>query len=515
MVKFSLIALASALAASSASAGTPKTIKLGRRNLRRGDPATEALLKKATPYKKGGAKKVQRRAEEEAAFEITGSYSLEFSQCIDVKTTDEELMDENIIGYAQAGQIVSTQSYVLFHVCLEDSTCYIDSEDDLYMVPLPVYLANIATYHANKRSDFCDQCERNDEFCNPEEEEAEDEENEAEEEDNEEAEEEGDEENNEEGDEGERKLKKAKRKYSKKIERKLANKNYIDCYECQSKGCFVDEEDLDDGVQTQREIDEQISEWIGQLSECQETGVQWNDMNLYTGAMCSPYGDGVELAVFVNEDCTMYTNQKTFASVYNPYANNEDGNNANIDYLTYAEDYIKTAFKEITPCKQVEYDDYNEDEDENNEEEEEENNEASEYCRAVMEDEVVSFSDCQADEDAEEEEQDDEYDWSWYDSSAISAEKADDINSVCVALNAMESESYGAHVYDEEASGSWYTRNKKGAIVYGDEDEGMSGGAIAGIIIVVVAVVGAAMFLATKKKSSAPVDTSYQGGAMS
>ena len=263
-------------------------------------------------------------------------------------------------------------------------------------------------------------------------------------------------------------------------------------------------------------------------------------MNLYTGAMCSPYGDGVELAVFVNEDCTMYTNQKTFASVYNPYANNEDGNNANIDYLTYAEDYIKTAFKEITPCKQgqlstplvclvvltlaytsfrltvtVEYDDYNEDEDENNEEEEEENNEASEYCRAVMEDEVVSFSDCQADEDAEEEEQDDEYDWSWYDSSAISAEKADDINSVCVALNAMESESYGAHVYDEEASGSWYTRNKKGAIVYGDEDEGMSGGAIAGIIIVVVAVVGAAMFLATKKKSSAPVDTAYQGGAMS
>ena len=82
-------------------------------------------------------------------------------------------MDENIIGYAQAGQIVSTQSYVLFHVCLEDSTCYIDAEDDRYMVPLSTYLANIATYHANKRSDFCEQCERNDEYCNPEEEEEE------------------------------------------------------------------------------------------------------------------------------------------------------------------------------------------------------------------------------------------------------------------------------------------------------------------------------------------------------
>lgn len=79
-------------------------------------------------------------------------------------------MDEDIIGYAKAGQIVSTKSYVLFHVCDED-TCYLDAEDDVYMVDLPTYLTNIATYHANKRNDFCEQCQRNDEFCNPEEEE--------------------------------------------------------------------------------------------------------------------------------------------------------------------------------------------------------------------------------------------------------------------------------------------------------------------------------------------------------
>ena len=80
----------------------------------------------------------------------------------------------------------------------------------------------------------------------------------------------------------------------------------------------------------------------------------------------------------------------------------------------------------------------------------------------------------------------------------------------------MDSESYGAHVYDEETNGSWYTRNKKGAIVYGDEDEeGMSGGMIALIAVVAVAAVGAAIFLATKKKPSAPVDTAYQGGTMS
>ena len=33
------------------------------------------------------------------------------------------------------------------------------------------------------------------------------------------------------------------------------------------------------------------------------------DLNLYMGVMCSPYGDGVELAVFANEEFTWYTNQ--------------------------------------------------------------------------------------------------------------------------------------------------------------------------------------------------------------
>lgn len=55
----------------------------------------------------------------------------------------------------------------------------------------------------------------------------------------------------------------------------------------------------------QEEMDEQVSEWIQDLAECKETGQQWGNLDLYVGAMCSPYGDSVELAVFVNEDCTL------------------------------------------------------------------------------------------------------------------------------------------------------------------------------------------------------------------
>ena len=80
MVKFTFLALASAIAAASAAAPVTKTIKLGNRMLRRGDPGTDALLKKARPYKAGA----NRRLEGDE-FEMDGTYNLKFSQCIDVK----------------------------------------------------------------------------------------------------------------------------------------------------------------------------------------------------------------------------------------------------------------------------------------------------------------------------------------------------------------------------------------------------------------------------------------------
>ena len=130
-------------------------------------------------------------------------------------------------------------------------------------------------------------------------------------------------------------------KHSKKIERKLADKTYIDCGQCQTYECFVDEEDLDDNAQTQENIDNKVSQWIEELAGCQETGDQWNGIDIYTSAICSPYGDGIELAAFADEECSLYVNELAFQDVTQNY---ED----DIDYLTLAEYYIKTAFSEVS-----------------------------------------------------------------------------------------------------------------------------------------------------------------------
>ena len=125
---------------------------------------TKALLSKARPYSPKGARKL-----EDQEVELDGSYNLKFSQCVDIKTYDED-NDANYAEQIAAGTVVPSKSYVIFHVCT-DATCDYEGQDDLYIVDLPTYLGTVATYHAEKKGKYCEACGQFEDVCVPEEEE--------------------------------------------------------------------------------------------------------------------------------------------------------------------------------------------------------------------------------------------------------------------------------------------------------------------------------------------------------
>lgn len=154
-MNFSLTALTATLAGL-ASASPAANIKLS--NLRPNPALSRALLSKATPYK-NPARKLEDA--------IDGSYSLKFSQCVDIKTYDEG--NEDYADSIASGVVVPTKSYVIFHVCT-DATCGYEGDDDLYIVDLATYLSTVATYHAEKRGKFCEACGQFEDVCNVQEE---------------------------------------------------------------------------------------------------------------------------------------------------------------------------------------------------------------------------------------------------------------------------------------------------------------------------------------------------------
>lgn len=87
----------------------------------------------------------------------SSSHNIRFSQCIDIKLRDDDLFADEYIASVQNGEIVSTKSYVLFHLCQRDE-CFYEAEDDLFLVDLRTYLENVAVYRAEERGEYCNAC---------------------------------------------------------------------------------------------------------------------------------------------------------------------------------------------------------------------------------------------------------------------------------------------------------------------------------------------------------------------
>jgi len=272
----------------------------------------------------------------------------------------------------------------------------------------------------------------------------------------------------------------------------------IDCDQCQSNSCYVQNND------DSQDLDEQAAEWIQQVSECQKADIQINGTDVYYGAMCDQYGDGVELAVFLDDKCSLYTSQVGFKNVYTK----EEGSGSS-SYLNYAEKYIKTAFSDVMSCDNVEYYAASDDDQGANGDD---NNEMNDYCKGILDEDALSYSNCDADEDGEQVTDE------GYSYDLAYGEDDLDIEEVCAVVKRMENAGEYFNAYDSSTSGTWYKRDKKGKIIVESQNQGLSGGAIFGVIVAVAAAVGGAAFVMMKKKKKKgdiAESAEYQGGSLS
>ncbi len=470
MVEFSVAALLGGVLISNIF-GVESHKLAGRHMVQRGNPGAEALIQKARRYMKNGSSHHSRR------LEFDGSYNIQFSQCVDIKLLDDDLFGDDVIEYTKAGEIISTKSYVLFHVC-QDGDCGSGSEDDLYLLDLSTYVKNMASYHASTKSAYCDACDTYYyDFCVSQA---------AADDDAVAAAANDDAAANYEGDDAARKLVMQKDQRSRSLMR------YITCDQCEAYGCKGDND------VAAADTDEAVVDIIDEISACLNTGVNWNGNNMYVGFMCSPYGDGVELAIFLDDQCTVYSNQKSFADIPSYYIYNSE------DAFTMAEAHIKSAFTETTSCVNEEFGDPA---NESSESDDAVDQEVNGYCASIFQSELVAFNSCAQDDDQsnnyQNSNQNDDENFAFYEYD-MKYEELGEIDEVCTVFQLKGGEY--TYNYDIEKSGTWNNHasgtrsSNSGGTWYFLTDDGNNATAISLYVILGIVVIVLVFFAIWEKE---------------
>jgi len=494
------------------------------------------LLKGARPYNINAIRHLED--EEENAFEITGEYSIQFNNCISMTVQNADIAaDANLIEMVENGDLVSDKDYILFNVCKTEYCSYYGEDDKMtFIADVGTYFQAISQYLPAKVEEYCEACEENYDYCYamstgaqyyPEGYEPEEEEEEAEEEEEEESEDEedGDDEDDgeDEDDEDRRLAKKVNRKLKKNKNRKLAENQvlkFVDCgmckdYECldfhdKSSNGYYDE----DGEYVDAELDDAM-EWLDGFSECAETNAYMDDYLIYSNLMCNAEGTGLEIGLFLDEDCYMYSSKLAFSDIMQDADTTYFNMISDVVEFTFTNDGIECYNPEIVWYNEVDYYYEQMEAAENGEEEEEEEEEddgeapeAAEWCQElVQEDVAVDIDDCGGYEAEEAEDSDDDYaaKYDWF-KSELTAEQSEAIGAVCTVYTSeasnddadgSSSSGYTPHTVYNGENGSLFNYDKASS-----GNGGMSGGAIFGVILLLVCVAGGAAAFFTKKSGS-------------
>jgi len=224
----------------------------------------------------------------------------------------------------------------------------------------------------------------------------------------------------------------------------------------------MDEGDADAEEDNQYEVDmDAILAWVESRTGCQATdGLLDEQWPLYSGFMCNQDGSGVDIGLFLDEDCSIYTTKESFARVASEY---------DLAYMYEASTMITYPFLNDISCNgELQYlsmqewsqmqQNYQYNEDNANQE----YGDSSEFCQALFEGgdagAPLSLHDCNQDgqEDEEDEEAEVEYynyDYYWY-QYVLSYADSSDMQATCEVVRTMQGEY--TPVYSWKQSGQIY-----------------------------------------------------------
>jgi len=330
------------------------------------DKAT--LMKKATPHSDAAKK---RKLD---AVEISGSYSVQFQNCFSLTESYEEIFDNDEDGgtgmmLMSQGQLLPMRSYSIFRLCY-NSACDSGNSPMDYVVDLDTYIQALVNYLPTQMENFCEGCQENYESCmtimyggyasaysngnnnnnynqnynaasnnyngntansvnyysngsgsynNGQQQQNQNSYNNGYNNGN----------NNNNGNAN---------GYNRKLadlhdfERRVLNGNgqvvkQLDCYLCDTYGC-LDGDNQDDNENDMYGF-EAATEWLEELAQCKETGISYSggygggynnnqqdgDNNqLYGGFLCNAAGTGVEIGLFLDEECVLYLTNEPYSN---------------------------------------------------------------------------------------------------------------------------------------------------------------------------------------------------------
>lgn len=207
-----------------------------------------------------------------------------------------------------------------------------------------------------------------------------------------------------------------------------------------------------------------MAEFIEEVANCYQVN-NYQDSNgnyAYIGLACGSHGDAAEFAVFLDDECTIETNEKSATKVLEDAGVNDQGVSMS-QILSFSSWYMQEAFTTSLSCEQVEYYDPN-DEDANANGGNQNGYEMSEVCEQIT-GEAVYIADCAA-QDANEEDEENEEGEQWYD---FDVQDGGDIDEVCAIVNyKMNAGEDFDYFYNEKKQGTSYKRTVTGSLKQGN-----------------------------------------------